>query len=107
DPGCYRLKAVIDNLIWIHEKLAAGPTQQRWKDRGVFAYERLGGPHLLVGLNSREDAPRTITVATGFGPNTLLHDYTGHGSDVQTDNRGRVMITIPRNGGGRGYVCYS
>jgi alpha-amylase len=107
DAGCYRLKKVIDNLVWIHEKLAHGPTQQRWKDPGVFAYERLGGPHLLVGLNIREDAPRTITVATGFGPNTLLHDYTGHGCDVQTDDRGRVMITIPRNGGGRGYVCYS
>ena len=42
-PDGYKLKPQIDNLIWIHEKLAAGPTQQRWKDFNVFAYERLGG----------------------------------------------------------------
>jgi alpha-amylase len=107
DPGCYRLKKVIDNLIWIHEKLADGPTQRRWKDHDVFAYERLGGPHLLVGLNNKGAAPRTITVDTGFGPNAILHDYTGHGGDVRTDDRGRVTITIPRNDGGLGYVCYS
>ena len=107
DPGCYGLKKVIDNLVWIHEKLADGPTQRRWKDHDVFAYERLGGPHLLVGLNNHEAAPRTITVDTGFGPNAILHDYTGHGGDVRTDDHGRVTITIPRNDGGRGYVCYS
>jgi alpha-amylase len=107
DPGCYGMKKILDNLLWIHEKLANGPTQRRWKDHDVFAYERLGAPHLLVGLNNREESPRTITVDTGFGPNAILHDYTGHGGDVRTDDRGRVTITIPRNEGGRGYVCYS
>jgi alpha-amylase len=107
DPGCFGLKPTIDNLIWIHEKLASGPTQQRWKDHDVFAYERLGGPHLLVGLNNNGIAQRTITVDTGFGPNNLLHDYTGHANDVHSDNQGRVTITIPRNEGGFGYVCYS
>jgi alpha-amylase len=101
------LKKVIDNLVWIHEKLANGPTQRRWKDHDVFAYERLGDPHLLVGLNNHEGAPRTITVDTGFGPNAILHDYAGHGGNVRTDDRGRATITIPRNDGGRGYVCYS
>lgn len=107
DPGCYGLRNIIDNLVWIHEKLADGPTQRRWKDYDVFAYERLGGPHLLVGLNNHEGASRTITVDTGFGPNVHLHDYAGHGGDVGTDDRGRVTITILRNEGGRGYVCYS
>lgn len=107
DPGCYGMKKILDNLVWIHEKLANGPTQRRWNDHDVFAYERLGGPHLLVGLNNREESPRTITVDTGFGPNAILHDYTGHGGDVRTDDHGRVTITIPRNDGGRGYVCYS
>src|SRR6266481_6296752 len=69
DADCYGLKPQIDNLIWIHEKLAAGPTQQRWKEFDVFAYERLGGPHLLVGLNNDPNNTRTITVATDFGPN--------------------------------------
>ncbi|MFX8024251.1 alpha-amylase domain-containing protein, partial [Acinetobacter baumannii] len=37
----------------------------------------------------------------------MLHDYSGHSGDVRTDRNGRVTITIPRNEGGRGYVCYS
>ncbi len=106
-PDGYKLKPQLDNLIWIHERLAAGPTQQRWKDFDVFAYERLGGPHLLVGLNNDPENPRLITVATGFGPNRALHDYTGHAPDAVTDNNGNVTITVPPNKGGLGYVCYS
>ena len=64
-------------------------------------------PHLLVGLNNNGSADHTITVATGFGANTPLHDYTGHSGDVRTDGAGRATITIPRNNGGLGYVCYS
>ncbi len=107
DPQCLGLHTVIDNLVWIHQRIAAGPTQQRWKDRGVFAFERMGGAHLLVGLNKDETMPRTITVDTGFGAGTMLHDYTGHAGDVRTDDHARVTITIPRNRGGFGYVCYS
>jgi alpha-amylase len=107
DPGCLGLKPTIDNLIWVHNNLAWGPTQQRWKDTSVFAYERLWGPRLLVGLNSDEQSARTITVQTDFGPNAALHDYTGHGADVWTDGNGSVTLTIPRNAGGLGYICYS
>jgi hypothetical protein len=107
DPDGYKLKPQIDNLIWIHEKLADGPTQQRWKDFNVFAYERLGGPHLLVGLNNDPGGPRTIAVATGFGPNVTLHDYTGHAPNAITDGDGNVTITIPQNDNGLGYICYS
>ena len=107
DPGCYGLKPVIDPLIWIHENLAAGPTQQRWKDNGVFAYERLGGPRLLVGLNKDGNNERTITVATTFGANHQLQEFTGNGTTVTTDGGGNATITIPRNINGLGYVCYS
>jgi galactose oxidase len=107
DPDCYGLKPVIDNLIWIHETLADGPTLQRWKDFNVFAYERLGGVHLLVGLNNDPNNARTINVAAGFGPNVGLHDYTGHAPDVVTDGNGNVTITIPQNANGLGYVSYS
>jgi galactose oxidase len=107
DANCYGLKPLIDNLIWIHETLAAGPTLQRWRDFNVFAYERLGPPNLLVGLNNDPNGPRTINVFTGFGPNTALHDYTGHGPDTVTDGNGAVTITIPPNNNGLGYVCYS
>ncbi|MCW3098264.1 MAG: alpha amylase [Chthonomonadaceae bacterium] len=106
DPGCFGLKPEIDNLIWIHEKLASGPTQQRWKEHDLFVYERLGGPHLLVGLNNG-GVPRTVTVDTGFGPHTSLHDYTGHASDLTTDASGRATLSLPPNHNGNGYVCYS
>ena len=107
EPNCYGLKQPIDNLIWIHEKLAAGPTQQRWQDFDLFAYERLGQPGLLVALNNDPAAPRTIEVATTFGAHTALHDYTGHGPDLVTSAAGTVRLTVPRNAGGAGYVCYS
>jgi galactose oxidase len=107
DKDCFGLKPLIDNLIWIHEKLAAGPTVQRWKDFNVFAHERLGGPHLLVGLNNDPNNSRTITVATGFGSSVSLHDYSGHSPDVVTDVNGSVSIIIPRNQSGDSYVCYS
>jgi alpha-amylase len=107
DPGCYGLQPQIDNLIWIHEVLAEGPTLQRWKDFNVFAYERSEGPGLLVALNNDSGAIHTIRVATGFGGNVHLKDYTGHGADVFTDGGGKVTINVPPNVNGLGYVCYS
>jgi alpha-amylase len=107
DPGCFGLKPVIDPLIWVHENLAQGPSLQRFKDNGVFAYERLGGPGLLVGLNKDAVNSRTVTVATSFGPHVALQEFTGHGGSIRTDSRGDATITIPRNEGGRGYICYS
>jgi alpha-amylase len=107
DAGCYGMQGVIDNLMWIHEQLAAGTTRERWKGQSAFAFERLGGPHLLVGLNSDAHASRTILVDTGFGPNASLHDYTGHGADLETDDHGRLSLTLPPNRDGLGYVAYS
>jgi len=107
DRGCYGLKPHIDNLIWIHEKLADGPTQQRWKDVGLFAFERLGGPHLLVALNKDDWQSRTVTVDTAFGGNTKLHDYSGHSPDVWTNGFGQATIVVPANRDGLGYACYS
>jgi alpha-amylase len=107
DPGCYGLKLTLDNLIWIHHKLAAGATQQRWKDLDVFVYERLGGPHLLMGLNNDPARPHTVTVDTGFGAAVALHDYASHADDLITDAAGRVVLTIPPNKAGLGFVAYS
>jgi alpha-amylase len=107
DAGCYGLQPKIDNLIWIHEVLASGATQQRWKDFNVFAYERTGGQHLLVALNNDPNATHTIRVATGFGANVRLKDYAGHGADAITGDDGAVSIAIPPCVNGLGYVCYS
>jgi alpha-amylase len=107
DPNCFGLKAEIDPLIWVHENLASGPTQQRWKDAGVFAYERMGGGHLLVGLNKDPGTARTIRVQTGFPPHTQLQDFSGHAGAVTTDGTSMVTLAIPPNANGAGYVCYS
>jgi alpha-amylase len=107
DPNCFGLKDKIDRLISIHERVAAGETLQRFKDGGVFAFERLGGSHLLVGLNKDAGTTRTITVQTGFTANQELQNLTDdHAPGVKTNNRAQVTITIPRNTGGNGYVCY-
>jgi alpha-amylase len=106
DKNCFGLKPEIDPLIWVHEHLASGATVQRWKDLGVFAYERLGGGHLLVGLN-KDANTRTIRVQTGFPPHTQLQDFAGHSGTVTTDGSSMVTITIPANTNGRGYVCYA
>ena len=110
DPECLggRLQPILKNLMWIHQNIADGPTQQRWKDASVFIFERMGGAHLLVALSKDKDSARTIQgILTGFGPNRILHDYTGHGGQVSTDAAGHVTITIPSNAGGLGYVCYA
>jgi alpha-amylase len=107
DATCFGLKDQVDTLIAIHENLATGPTQQRWKDPGVFAYERMGGSHLLVGLNKDGNVSRNITVQTGFPPNTQLRDFSGHAGTVTTRPDSSVTITIPRNDNGAGYVCYA
>ncbi len=107
DSDCYGLKPEIDKLIWIHETLAEGSTQQRWKDYNIFAYERMGGSHLLVGLNNDPQTSHRISVATAFGSHVWLHDYTGHSEDVVTDVNGWATISIPPNNNGTGFVCYS
>jgi alpha-amylase len=105
--GSYGLKPKLDNLIWIHEVLANGSTEQRWKDFDVFAYERVGGSRLLVALNNDPSKTHTIKVATGFGAHIHLKDYTGHGPDVFTDRDGNISIPVPPNVNGLGYVCDS
>ena len=106
DQNCFGLKDSIDPLIKIHEQLALGPTQQRWKDGGVFAFERMGGGHLLVALNKDANSSRAITVQTGFPPNTQLHEYSGQGGMVTTQGNSQVSIVIPKSINGEGYVCY-
>jgi len=110
DPGCYGsgMQSQINNLIWIHEKLASGTTIQRWKNNLVFVYERLGGRHLLVGLNNNIGYDyKLYNVQTGFGANIALHDYSGHLPDVTTNPNGQVNIDLPPAINGEGYCCYA
>lgn len=107
DAGCYGMKKTLDPLIRIHEHIASGATVQRWKDDGLFAFERMGDQHLLVALNKDAADPRTITVATAIGANRILHEFTGHGRDLRTGSDGSVTLEVPPNVNGGGYVCYA
>jgi alpha-amylase len=108
DSGSYGagLQGGIRNLMWIHNFIANGGTTQRWENNSIYCFERTGGSHLLVGMNTAS-YPQTITCQTGFGANWELHDYTGHEPDVYTNGSGQVTITIPPLNGGTGYCCYS
>jgi alpha-amylase len=108
DAGCYGLKHFIDNLIWIHENLAFGDTLTRWgNDQQVYVFERQGYPGLLVALNNDQYNAATRTVATNFGANVQLHDYTGKHGDIWTNGAGQATFTIPRNENGQSYLCFS
>jgi alpha-amylase len=109
EPGCYGLKPFIDNLVWIHENLANGPTTTRWNDNKTIVMERLGEPGLLTAISTDVWNRRTVTCQTAFGANAQLHDYTGRHGDIWTDGGGRATFTIPSNafGGGQSYLCFS
>ena len=108
DPGCYGLKPLIDNLIWIHENLAFGTTLTRWgNDPQVYVFERQGHPGLLVALNNDGYNSYARTVQTSFGPNVQLHEYTGKHGDIWTDGQGRATFTVPKNNNGQSYLCFS
>lgn len=113
--GGYGLTDRINRLVWVHEKIAYGATDVRWKDADLFAFERQGGagrPPLLVALNDT-GAPRTVTLRTRYAPDTVLTDYSGSRPDVTTfrgdDGNTYVTVTVPGcvNGDGGGYVCYA
>jgi alpha-amylase len=109
EPGCYGLKRWIDNLVWIHENLAAGTTLTRHADAQTFVYERQGHPGLLTAISKDPLDRRTITCPTNFGANVQLHDYTGRHPDIRTDGAGQATFTVPSNafGSGQSYLCFS
>ena len=108
-PGAYGLRPWIDNLIWIHEALAAGATVTRFVDDKAIVLNRTGGPGLLTALNFDTFNVRTITCETSFGAGVALHDYTGRHPDITTDGQGRATFKIPANAfnGGQSYLCFS
>jgi alpha-amylase len=107
DAGCYGLKPWIDNLIWIRQAFTDGVgTTIRYRDYQTYVFERNG--KLLVALNNDQYSGWVYrTVATGFGANVQLHDYTGHAvNDVWTDAEGNVTIPIPPNDNGQSYGAW-
>jgi alpha-amylase len=108
-PGAYGLQPWIDNLIWIHEHLANGPTSTCYADGKVMVLNRTGQPGLLTALNFDTWNAKPIRCRTSFGSNVQLHDYTGRHGDIWTDTDGFANFTIPSNAFSKGqsYLCFS
>jgi alpha-amylase len=115
-PGAYGLKPIIDNLTWISRMFAFGNAAVRWQDKDVIIISRdgNGGPvgwsgGLLTALNFNTLVTRTVTVATSFGPNRWLHDYSGKHDDIWTDGNGNATFTIPSNAysNGESFLCFA
>jgi len=113
DPGCYGLKAPINNLIWIHETLANGDFVPRLDtDPQVFVHERTGWqdlPGCLCVFNNDRYHGYTRTVQTAFGANQELHEYTGNGpyNNHWTDGQGRLTFSVPPNNNGMSYMVFA
>jgi alpha-amylase len=109
ERGCYGLKRWIDNLVWIHEHLANGPTMTRFADNRVIVQERQGSPGLLTAISNDPWNQRSVTCQTSFPAGTQLHDYTGRHGDIWTDGQGRASFVVPSNafGSGQSYLCFS
>jgi alpha-amylase len=115
-PGAYGLKPIIDNLTWIARTFAFGNYAVRWQDKDVLVITRDGNGGsvgwsggLLTALNFNTLAARTVTVATTFGPNRWLHDYTGKHGDIWTDGNGNATFSIPSNAysSGESFLCFA
>ena len=94
-PGAYGLKPWIDNLIWIHEISASGPTVNRWVDGVVIVQNRTGWPGLLTALNFDTWNVREITCDTALGPTRSCMIYTGRHPDIWTDGQGERRFAFP------------
>lgn len=106
DPDCYGLGDAIDTLVWCNRMLASGGTVPRLRDDRLYVFERTGEPGLIVALNNDVWNPAwaTVTIQTGHGPGTILHDYTGHNpQDCRVGEDGRATFGIPPGIDGRGY----
>jgi alpha-amylase len=108
-PGAYGLQPWIDNLIWIHEHLANGPTTTCYADGKVIVLNRTGRPGLLTAFNFDTWNVKPIRCRTSFGSHVHLHDYTGRHGDIWTDAEGFADFTIPSNAFSKGqsYLCFS
>jgi alpha-amylase len=84
----------INNLVWVHNNLAEGNYQNRYKDQNTLIFQR--GNRLLAGLN-QSNQWTNHWVQTSWH-NTRLHDYAGRVDDQWTNDSGWVEIWLPPMG---------
>jgi alpha-amylase len=115
DCEVYGLASLIQNLMWIGTTFAIGKLAWEYVDETLLCWSRDGdggsswSGGLFCGYSSDPIRHRTEWVHTPFGPNRHLHDYTGHGPDVWTNQDGWGYFTFGPNvfGSAQNYVAYA
>ena len=115
DYEVYGLDSQIRNLMWISAAFAIGKLAWEYVDTNLLCWSRDGSGGsawsggLLCGYSSDPINYRSEWIHTPFGPNRHLHDYTGHGPDVWTNQDGWGYFTFGPNvfGSAQNYVAYA
>jgi alpha-amylase len=115
DYEVYGLGPLIQNLMWIGTTFAIGRIAWEYVDNTLLCWSRDGdggtiwSGGLFCGYSSDPVNYRSEWVHTPFGPNRHLHDYTGHGPDIWTNQDGWAYITFGPNefGSAQNYVAYA
>jgi len=115
DYEVYGLASLIQNLMWIGTTFAIGKLAWEYVDETLLCWSRNGdggstwSGGLFCGYSSNPIQGRSEWIHTPFGPNRHLHDYTGHGPDVWTNQDGWGHFTFGPNvfGSAQNYVAYA
>ncbi|APD07834.1 alpha-amylase [Flavobacteriaceae bacterium UJ101] len=90
-------KERLNNLIWIHNNLAAGSTTNLWTDHDEYIAKRNGHAEkagLIIYINNA-DYWQERWIQTNWN-NTIIKDYTGHSNwQPTTQGNGWVKIQTP------------
>ncbi|SNS39824.1 alpha-amylase [Granulicella rosea] len=97
NPATLATRPWLENLVWCHQKLEfkAGAYKVRFQgSQQLLILER--SARAIVGVNNDGSAWHDAWVATDFGPNVELHDYSGSRPDnIWTNQDGWVSIAVP------------
>jgi alpha-amylase len=115
DYEVYGLASQIRNMMWIGTTFAIGKLAWEYVDPTLLCWSRDGdggstwSGGLFCGYSSDPIHSRSEWIHTPFGPNRHLHDYTGHGPDVWTNQDGWGFFTFGPNafGSAQNYVAYA
>lgn len=115
DYEVYGLAPEIRNMMWIATTFAIGSLAWEYVDDSLLCWSRNGdggstwSGGLFCGYSSDPINRRSEWIHTPFGPHRHLHDYTGHGPDVWTNNDGWAYFTFGPNqfGSAQNYVAYA
>ena len=115
DYEVYGLDSQIRNLMWISAAFAIGRLAWEYVDTNLLCWSRDGdggstwSGGLFCGYSSDPIHHRSEWIHTPFGPNSHLHDYTGHCPDVWTNQDGWGYFTFGPNvfGAAQNYVAYA